>query len=68
MACAQNEASLHLIKHGLVLVLVGDRGNFTYKKTRLGTAEIDRAVIYRLSHNTKSHTLLDFSPYGYDER
>ena len=32
------------IKHGLVLTCIGDRGNFTYKKSRRGNAEIDLAV------------------------
>jgi aminopeptidase-like protein len=63
-----NEAQLSRIKHGLVLACVGDSGKFTYKKTRRGNAEIDRAVAYVLQHAGDDYEILSFSPYGYDER
>jgi aminopeptidase-like protein len=63
-----NEAQLSRIKHGLVLACVGDSGKFTYKRTRRGNAEIDRAVAYVLQHAGRDHEILNFSPYGYDER
>jgi aminopeptidase-like protein len=63
-----NEAHLSRIKHGLVLACVGDSGKFTYKRTRRGDAEIDRVVSYVLQHSGKEYEILNFSPYGYDER
>lgn len=56
------------IKHGLVLACVGDRGGFSYKKSRRGNAEIDRAVVQILDQSGKAFKVHDFSPYGYDER
>lgn len=56
------------IKHGLVLTCIGDEGAFHYKKSRRGTAEIDRAVACVLREAGSSHEILEFSPYGYDER
>lgn len=65
---AQNEDKLPFIKHGLVLTGVGDAGNLHYKKSRHDNAEIDRAVAHVLQHSGKPHQVLEFSPYGYDER
>jgi len=47
---------------------VGDPGKFTYKKSRRGDAEIDRAVQLVLAHSGQDYEMVDFSPYGYDER
>jgi len=65
---SRNEDIVPRIKHGLVLACVGDRGAFSYKKTRRGNAEIDTAVLQLLSHSGKPYNIRDFSPYGYDER
>jgi aminopeptidase-like protein len=65
---AQNEERVGAIRHGLVLTCIGDRGNFTYKKSRRGNAEIDLAVEHILEHSGGDYSALDFSPYGYDER
>ncbi len=65
---ARNEALLPRIKAGLVIACVGDPGPFTYKKSRRGDAEIDQAVIHILKHSREPCEVLDFSPYGYDER
>jgi aminopeptidase-like protein len=65
---AQNEQTVSRIKHGLVLTGVGDAGNITYKKSRQGNAEIDRAMTHVLRHSGEAHTIIDFFPYGYDER
>jgi aminopeptidase-like protein len=56
------------VKHGLVLTGVGDRGQCTYKRSRRGNADIDRAVEHVLSHSGDAYEVADFSPYGYDER
>jgi len=65
---ARNEAILPRIKHGLVLSCLGDAGPFTYKRSRRGDADVDRAVEHVLRHSGREFQVLDFSPYGYDER
>ena len=65
---ARNEQLVSRIKHGLVLTGVGDAGGITYKRSRQGQAEIDRAVTHVLKHSKHAHTIIDFFPYGYDER
>jgi aminopeptidase-like protein len=65
---ARNEAAVARIKHGLVLACLGDLGSFHYKKSRRGTADIDRVVAHVLTHRGERNEILEFSPYGYDER
>src|SRR5262249_8023364 len=48
--------------------MVGDGGGPTYKKSRRGDAPIDRAMVHAMRHSGLTSTVLDFSPYGYDER
>ena len=63
-----NESRVPLIQHGLVVACVGDPGKMTYKKSRRGNAEIDRAAIHVLKHSSQEFEIVDFYPYGYDER
>ena len=63
-----NELKTRNIKHGLVATLLGDSGAFTYKKSRRGNAEIDQVVEEVLKTNHVPHQIVNFSPYGYDER
>jgi aminopeptidase-like protein len=63
-----NHYKVDRIKHGLVVAGVGDSGKLTYKKSRRGDAEIDRAVAHILKHSGQEYAIEDFSPYGYDER
>lgn len=65
---AQNQETAARIRHGLVLTCIGDAGGFHYKKSRRGDAEIDRAVACVLRDCHEPAEILDFSPYGYDER
>ena len=65
---AQNRETTGRIRHGLVLTCIGDAGGFHYKRSRRGNAEIDRAVACVLKDCSESFKILDFSPYGYDER
>lgn len=65
---ALNEAQTARIKHGLVAACVGDAGRMTYKRSRQGNAEIDRAVTHVLRCRGCEYDVMDFSPYGYDER
>jgi aminopeptidase-like protein len=63
-----NQPQVGKIKHGLVAACVGDPGRPTYKRSRQGDAEIDRAAVHVLKHSGKDYQVIDFSPYGYDER
>ncbi len=65
---AKNEDKLSRVRHGLVVACVGDPGKFHYKRSRRGNAEVDRAVVHALRHCGEGFEVLDFSPYGYDER
>jgi aminopeptidase-like protein len=65
---ARNEDVLPHIRHGLVLSCVGDSGPFTYKRSRRGNADIDRAVEHVLRSSDPGARVRDFVPYGYDER
>jgi aminopeptidase-like protein len=65
---ARNAEAARRIRHGLVLTCIGDTGGFHYKKSRRGDAEIDRAAAHVLRHYSDSPGILEFSPYGYDER
>lgn len=65
---ATNEATLSRIKHGLVITNVGDAGAPTYKRSRRGNSLIDRAMNHVLQRSGSPFNLLDFFPYGYDER
>jgi aminopeptidase-like protein len=65
---SRHQQQVSRIKHGLVLTGVGDAGPITYKKSRRGDAEIDRAMAHLLKHSGRTHAIIDFIPYGYDER
>jgi aminopeptidase-like protein len=65
---ALNEAETWRIAHGLVVTGLGDRGAFTYKRSRRGDAKIDRAAKQVLDRRSGNDTIIDFSPWGYDER
>jgi aminopeptidase-like protein len=64
---AQHEEEASRIRHGLVLSCLGDPGPSTYKRSRRGNALVDRAAEHVL-RQAGPHRLLDFVPYGYDER
>jgi aminopeptidase-like protein len=63
-----NEVKTMCIKHGLVATLLGDSGPFTYKKSRRGNADIDKIVPEVLRSCNVPHRVINYSPYGYDER
>jgi aminopeptidase-like protein len=65
---SRNQSQVAKIKHGLVLVDLGDAGEFSYKKSRRGESEIDRAVVNVLKHSGSAYQVRDFDPYGHDER
>jgi len=63
-----NERKIKNIRHGIVLNLLGDKTKFHYKKSRRGNAEIDRIITRQLKHRYEDFGIIDFYPYGYDER
>lgn len=65
---ARNHDRASQVRHGLVLTCIGDQGGFHYKKSRRGDAEIDRAAAHVLRYCCESSEIMDFSPFGYDER
>jgi aminopeptidase-like protein len=65
---ARNHERIGKVRHGLVLACAGDPGSLTYKRSRRGDAEIDRVTQYVLETSGRAHEIVDFSPYGYDER
>jgi len=64
---ALHEKDIRNIRHGLVLSCLGDPGPLTYKRSRRGTSPIDRATVHVLREQGPG-AILDFVPYGYDER
>ena len=64
----QNRDTLHRVRHGLTLACVGDAGDLTYKRSRRGTADVDRAVELVLRESGARHRILDWEPWGGDER
>jgi aminopeptidase-like protein len=65
---ASNRGGVGRVHHGLTISNVGDAGGPTYKRSRRGDTSIDRAAALVLAGSTPTARLLDFSPYGYDER
>jgi len=65
---ALNEQNVKKVAHGLVVTGVGDAGKYTYKKSRRGDTDIDRAAIHVLQNSGSACQVIDFFPYGYDER
>lgn len=65
---AKNRERAQRIKHGLTVTCLGDSHPFTYKRTEAGDATIDRAAALVLKSRGLAHHLIDFFPYGYDER
>lgn len=65
---AAHQAAVGRIAHGLVVSGLGDAGTPTYKRSRRGNAPIDDVMAYILDQPQAAGSLVDFSPYGYDER
>jgi aminopeptidase-like protein len=51
-----------------VVAGIGDSGGLTYKKSRRGNSAIDRAMAHVLRYSFDESHVIDFEPYGYDER
>ncbi|WP_372657338.1 DUF4910 domain-containing protein [Hydrogenophaga sp.] len=65
---SRNEKLLPQIRGGLIVSVAGDAGPVTYKRSRRGNAQIDRASACMLAERGQQERVLDFSPWGYDER
>ena len=65
---ALNEGITQRIRAGLVLACVGDTGHIVYKRSRQGDSPVDRAAAHILANQDGPHEVVDFSPYGNDER
>jgi aminopeptidase-like protein len=65
---SRNPDAVTRVEHGLVLTCVGDTAGFTYKRSRRGDTLVDRAAAHVLSHRDEASRVIDFYPYGYDER
>jgi aminopeptidase-like protein len=65
---AQHREVVPRIRAGLTMMCLGSAHPFTYKRTLAGDAEIDRAAAVVLRDRGAGDHLIDFFPYGYDER
>ena len=65
---AANRENVDNIRYGLVATCLGDPGPFTYKRSRIGNAAIDRIAEYVLSDGGTPYAIEDFVPTGSDER
>ena len=65
---SRNQEQIKKIKHGLVITCTGDQGQLNYKKSRYGDSEIDETVIDVLKNSKEEYSILDFFPFGSDER
>jgi aminopeptidase-like protein len=65
---SQNEAGLPSLRAGLTLGLLGDTQPLTYKRSRRERSPTDRAAELVLTGHSVPTRIVDFEPYGYDER
>lgn len=65
---SRNEHRLDRVKAGLTIGLLGDSGPLTYKRSRRGNSITDRVAEFALRQASSSSRIVDFEPYGYDER
>ena len=63
---ALNETTIPRIKAGLVVACLGDSGPVTYKRSRRGDTLVDRAAAHVVAQS--GGRVLDFVPWGWDER
>lgn len=65
---ANNRELVPRIKHGMSLVCLGDDSPFTYKRSLDGGREVDRVMARAIAELGAPHQVIDYFPYGYDER
>ena len=64
----RNRDRVDRIVGGLTLTCLGDSHPFTFKRTERTATPIDRAAEYVLGRSGVDHEIIEFFPYGYDER
>jgi aminopeptidase-like protein len=64
----RNRERLHGVRHGLTIACIGDDGPFTYKRSRQGMALVDLAAEIVLRDSGAPHRIVEFEPWGADER
>ena len=64
----RNLETLDRVRHGLTVSCIGDAGGFTYKQSRRGNTGVDRAVALALRDSAAPHVVVDWEPWGGDER
>jgi aminopeptidase-like protein len=64
----ENRDRLSRVEHGLTLSCIGDDGSLTYKRSRRGDAEVDRAMETVLRDSGAPYRVLPWEPWGGDER
>lgn len=65
---ARNAEAARRLRGGLVIGLLGYPGPLTYKRSRRSNTEVDFIAGGVLRSLGSGHRIVDFSPYGYDER
>jgi len=65
---ARNEAAARALRGGLSVGLLGDSAPLTYKRSRRANTEIDNLACAAVREIDAAARVVDFSPYGYDER
>ena len=65
---SRNEDRVGRIVAGLTIGLLGDPGPLTFKRSRRGDSVTDRVAAYVLGRTPAASRMVDFEPYGYDER
>ena len=63
---ARNEDQVSRVTGGLVIACVGDSAPLTYKRSRRGDSPVDRAGAHVVGRS--GGRVLDFVPWGWDER
>lgn len=64
----QGEHLKNKLAAGFVITCIGDKGNYTYKKSRRGNTIADRASELILKQTEKNYVIEKFFPTGSDER
>jgi len=65
---SKNEKKLTKIKGGLVATCLGDQGQMTFKRSKIGNTFIDHVVEKVLVDSGQKHSIVNFFPLGSDER
>jgi aminopeptidase-like protein len=65
---AQNESSVDNVVAGVVVACVGDGAPLTYKQSRRGGALVDRSFAHVLDARVDGGRVIEFVPWGWDER